>query len=142
MDFNLQQIAQLAIGGVPALVALIGFFRGPSSSRRALAQNVKLYESLPEKNGGRDVLDDWIHQQVVHLRNFEADAVRDVGGSVVSFILTLVLGGLAYWMVDLGTWWSYTLAGMFVLFCIAGIAEMFDRIQLARRDQDGKRIPD
>ena len=142
IDIPFTEIGRGIVASTPILAAAAGYFRGPSARRRKIARNVELYGSLPSGSRAQDVVGDWLNHQVDSLRNFETDATRNRQDMGVSAFLTAAFAALALWLVSLGHWWWYVASILPWLFVMVGIGNTFEAAQLAKRDDNGKRIPD
>lgn len=142
MDVHWESMARGIGLAIPPLVAIAGYFRGPKGRRARIDNNLDLMLRLPEESNARAVMSEWIDNQVASLRNFESEAKRDLQGMVISALLTVAFGALAWWLISLGHWWWYLLSVVPGVFVPVGLASTFNDAQLAKRDGKGVRIPD
>lgn len=139
MSNDLETIGRVAIGLVPAVVALVGYMRGPSQLRATLRHDVEMLEKLPTGSAPHKLLLSSIERQLKRIDLLDTEASRDVQGAVISALMIIGLGYLALWLIGNGEWWGIGLATVTGILVGAGIGSMFDDLQRVPRDEKGKR---
>lgn len=140
LDIEWQAVGKWAITAVPAVVALLGFLRGPGALRSKLRHDIEMLEKLPKDSDPYKKLLVYIDAQVARFARIETESSRDVQGFVVGLVLSALIWGAALWLWTLGAW--YWRAGAVVVACVAlaGMSVTFDSAQKVPRGEDGKPI--
>lgn len=140
MNIEWQDIARVAVGAVPAVVAVVGLTRGPGSLRSTLNHDIAALKDLPPDSAAHGRLLLLIEREVDRLAKWETESTRDISGVILGVILTVALGALGLALLGYDGWYWH-LAAVPVFFVAAvGLYGMFESIQRVPRNEKGHRL--
>ena len=99
-----------------------------------------MLEKLPEGSEAREVLLAHLAAQLRAMTTFESTAERNWSVFVGSLVAAPLVGFLAVYLYQRGTWWGIVAAVPAAVLALALVYMIFESGQRAPRDDGGKRI--
>lgn len=135
-----QSFGRLALGALPALVALVGVLSGPGALRSKLRHDIEMLEKLPKDSSAHRRLLQYIDAQVERFANLETESSRDWNGLVGGFVSAVVLWAGFLYLIPMDTWWSWILGVLVGLFALVAMILIFESAAKVPRNPKGVRI--
>lgn len=131
-------IIAIISGIVAILVALIDKTELFSRKHKSLIKDIELYNSLPNSNGKKDLLD-FIDQKVSEYIKTSKNHKRN-GVEIVIGIIFLMIGAYLTWFfIKLGSWWLIGLiASIFII--LMGLCGAVQGMKKVERDEKGNPV--
>lgn len=141
---NLELGAQVLVGVVPVLVALVALLGRPDRLRSRLKHDAEVASLVPEGTAARTkVLELVEHDAVLILE--ARKLTRELSGVGLGIGGSVALGFLAIWLFQRGVWWTNVLgvvaASLWVVFFfgIFDSAQLQDRVK-KKAEREAKRL--
>lgn len=100
--------------------------------------DLEIWTALPTESTVRTDLLDNINSRVRRLLKDENELTRDPSGTALGFLITVLGGGLGWWIWTLGGAYRW-LEILVALVVVIGIFGFFDSATRAQRDERGRR---
>lgn len=136
-DMNWEVLIKIASAVTPIITAVIGYLKSEGAPVNLIKKEAEIIGILPESSNARAKLDELLTKHIEVLA--EQDGYkRNIPMFVVALVGAPAMILLTMNIASLGGWWLIlaTATGFFALALVYGI---FDSIQLAPRNKNGKR---
>jgi len=140
MDFDYQSLGRVLLGALPAVVAVIGLYRGPGTLRANLRHDIEMLEKLPEGSDARTKMLAFVDSQVERFAKLETEASRDRIGFSIGLFMSVGFGALGLWCATQGGFWWMFGAVWAWSGSLLSLGLLFDSAQRVPRDEKGTKI--
>lgn len=136
-DINWEVLIKIASAATPIITAVIGYLKSEGAPVNLIKKEAEIIGTLPESSNARAKLDELLTKHIEVLaeqdgykRNIPMFVVA-LAGTPAMILLTIHIASLGGW------WWILTTATGFL--ALAFLYGIFDSIQLAPRNRNGRR---